>query len=330
MRYPFLRGVNFSGMEFTDYPRPPLAVAADYFIRQKRMNVVRLPIRWETIQPELLGRLDAKVVGMVHEQIDRVRSLDAEAFIILDVHNYGRRQVAGKDVIVGTDPVWVSAFCNLWARLADEFVRNSRILFGLMNEPNQQPDDRLMDAINSAIAVLRGVGYQNLVLIDFNQWTGRWAWNGGSNNRELALKVRDPANNWAIDYHCYLDQKGGTTAEIQPGWMADVESFTAWCAGKKLRAFMGEFGTAGDSASLEALDQLLAHMEGRQNVWMGWAWWAAGGWQFPDARSPYRLDPYPASWTVPHEPRAVTWAEPADVPQMAVLERYLAGPAGRS
>jgi hypothetical protein len=44
------------------------------------------------------------------------------------------------------------------------------------------------------------------------------------------------------------------------------------------RGFLGEFGAAANDTCSAAVDDLLDHLEANRDVWLGWAWWAAGPW----------------------------------------------------
>ena len=51
------------------------------------------------------------------------------------------------------------------------------------------------------------------------------------------------------------------------------------------RGFLGEFavansriGTGGTQIGDEAINNMLNYMEANDDVWLGWAWWAAGPW----------------------------------------------------
>jgi hypothetical protein len=78
-KVPFLRGVNFVGLSDESWSQPPAKPAVDYYIRQKKMNVVRLVTPWEFIQPDLKAPLDAKSVALMQDQVDRVTGAGASS-----------------------------------------------------------------------------------------------------------------------------------------------------------------------------------------------------------------------------------------------------------
>ena len=67
--YAYLRGVNFTGMQYTPGERWPVSRAVDYYVGQKKMNVVRLPLLWELVQPQLNGPLDPAQTAGIADQV---------------------------------------------------------------------------------------------------------------------------------------------------------------------------------------------------------------------------------------------------------------------
>jgi len=92
------RGVAFSGLEFGS--AIPGSLNIDYFessqatytyFGNKGFNTVRLPFLWERLQPTLDGDLDTTYKGYLDDQI--TKAANAGLKVILDCHNYGRRNV---------------------------------------------------------------------------------------------------------------------------------------------------------------------------------------------------------------------------------------------
>ena len=104
-------GVNLAGAEFgalepgfsnsnlgvdgRDYFFPSHDVLA-YYVDQG-IRLVRLPVSWERLQPELGSALDSGYLGRIVECLDRAALLGCS--VVLDIHNYGRyRLQSGRDV----------------------------------------------------------------------------------------------------------------------------------------------------------------------------------------------------------------------------------------
>lgn len=277
-------GVNLAGGEFGDrkpgvpaiYGRAyiyPSAQEMDYFAG-KGVNVIRLPFRWGDLQPTLNQPLDAVVLGRIKEMVRAATS--RKLVVILDPHDYARRD--GK-VISGPD-VPNAAFADFWAKTAVQFKDNSRVWFGLMNEPHDLPGEQWLGAANAAIAAIRHVGAKNLILVPGTAWTGAHSWIS-SGNAVTMLGISDPQNHFIFEVHQYLDKdsSGGSAKAVSATIGSErLREFTLWCRQHHKRAFLGEFGAADNAVALAATQDMLGYMEQNWDVWAGYTWWAAGPW----------------------------------------------------
>lgn len=319
---PLLHGINFAGLTNESWSQPPPAEAVDYYIRQKKMNVVRLNFPWEFVQPELNGPLDELGSLALQLQIDRITS--AGAYVILEFHNYNRRVVDGVERIIGEHPSLTSQhFADAWTKMAMRWKDNGKVIFELMNEPHDCDTATLVRVSNDAIAAIRATGAQNLIMVCGNDWNSM-GWREGSANRTHMLDIVDPLDHFCFDVHHYFDDwSQGKTHNVRNHPIASMEEFTGWAKAHGKKGFCGEFGCSVNKLGMEACRQLLSHMEENPDVYIGWAWWGGGGpWQ-PDYE--FLLDPF-ASHTSPTNPDpdgSKTWANPVDRPQMKVLQEFL-------
>jgi endoglucanase len=307
-----LTGVNIAGAEFgsaipgrpgTDYFYPTDATI-DYFAA-KGMNVLRIPFRWERLQPTLSGPLDEAEAARLDAVVKRARAKGLR--VALDVHNYA----AYRKQPIGSGAVPAAALADLWGRLAARYKGDGSIIFGLMNEPKGLRTETWLEAANAAIAEIRRQGARNLVLVPGNGWTGAHSWFAsgyGTANAKVMLGVTDPANNYAYEVHQYLDGNfSGTHPRCQSESIgADkLKAFTDWLRRNHRRGFLGEFGGGADATCLAAIDAMLGFIDANADVWIGWTYWAAGPW--------------PRDYFTSLEP-----IDGRDRPQMAVLSKHLA------
>jgi aryl-phospho-beta-D-glucosidase BglC (GH1 family) len=149
------RGVNLSGAEFAhdalhlpgvadkDYRYP---TAADLrYVAGRGHRMVRLPIRWERIQPTLLGPLHAAELHRLTKAIDDARSAGLK--VLVDLHNYARfiRSAAqgGATLVLGDGRLTNAHLVDLWSRLSSALRGRAGVLgYGLMNEPHNLPGVR--------------------------------------------------------------------------------------------------------------------------------------------------------------------------------------------
>ncbi|MBC7917467.1 MAG: glycoside hydrolase family 5 protein [Rhodoferax sp.] len=282
---PRLLGVNLSGAEFgqkhlpgvlnKDYVYPALADLS-YFQRQG-MNLVRLPFRWERVQRQLYGPLDATELVQLRTVIAWAEQ--ANVCVLLDLHNFGTYH--GK--ALGSSELPVPALIDVWKRLHQEFPDTRWVAYGLMNEPSALPVRQWMALAQETVLALRKAGVKNLLMVASGRWSGAHEWEKAFDGVSAAIAFaafKDPLNNFAIELHQYADSNfsGMQKTCVDARRLRDVmDRVTRWALREKKRLFLGEFGVPN---SPECLAALAAMLDGTQNAdaWMGWAYWSAGAW----------------------------------------------------
>ena len=273
-----LKGVNLSGAEVSS-SRIPGQYGKDYlypnpgevsYFTGKGMNVFRVPVLWERLQPALGGPLDAGEVSRLSGVINAARQHGAA--VVIDVHDYGRY----RGVAIGQGDVTATAFADLWVRLARLF-HGQDVLFGLMNEP-QLPDAATWAGIEQqAIDAIRGTGADNRILVSGIGWDGAHSF-VRLNAPELAA-LHDPRNRLVFEVHQYFDANSSGTTDTctDPGHaVGRLTSFTQWLRTHHKQGFLGEFGVSRRPECAAVLEQVLADMKANADVWLGWTYWAAG------------------------------------------------------
>jgi len=312
LRAEMLTGVNLAGADFGESSLPgtygvhyiyPTTDEVDYFYG-KGMNCIRLPFRWERLQRSLNAPLDKTELNRIRTVVEH--ATDKGMRVVLDPHNYARYH----GDLIGSSAVPYSAFADFWSRLATTYRDNPHVIFGLMNEPHSMPTEQWLNAANTAITAIRATGAEQLILVPGNAWTGAHSWLQnwyGTPNSSAMQHVVDPADHFAFDVHQYLDSDfSGRSPDVQStvvGAQALV-NFTNWARQHGHRAFLGEFAVAEGETQRLALENMLDYMAANDDVWMGWAWWAAGPWW---GNYFFSIEPGPGD---------------ADAPQMATLENY--------
>ena len=307
----YLRGVNLASAEFGvpgrhgpgehghDYVYPIAAYAPGYdepeFLVAQGINLFRVPVSWERLQPALFAPLDDAELGRLRHTVETLRA--SGAYVVVDVHNYARYG----EVLIGTDTVPTAAFGDFWARLAVALQPYPEVILGLMNEPYGLPPGEWVAIANAGIAAIRDTGARHLIAVPGTRWSGAHSWfredlvlmaeaalvslTGGTppplSNAEALLHVVDPLDNYVIEVHQYLDYNSSGTHEtcISVAMAGDVmEDFTEWLEDNDLRGFLGEFGVPDNPRCLAALEALLADLAANRERYIGVAYWAAGPW----------------------------------------------------
>lgn len=263
-------GSNIPGTYYVDYVFPKTS-SIDYFV-SNGMNTIRIPFLWERIQPTLGGSFDSNYLALLDATVQYC-TVTKGVYALIDVHNYGRYN----NVILGMG-VDYSQFQALWVKLANLYKNNPKVIFGLMNEPNEMPYNNVYQLMQAGINGIRSTGATNLITVLGNDWTGVHSWMDG--NAAAMAPITDPLNNFMFEMHQYFDNNysgnGACVASFDPA--AIFGPATAWLRSQGRTGFLGEFGIEKSSQCLTVLASTMAYLEANSDVWVGWAWWAAGPW----------------------------------------------------
>lgn len=299
-------GVNVCGAEFGDSPQfcnenpGEFGRAFTYnsertvaYFANQGLGLVRMPFRWERIQPRLGMPLDPA-------ELDRLKQFLAwakehKARVIPDVHNYGRYRIrAGGRVIdaridqkIDGEPlVSREHFADLWRRLSSALERHPAVhAYGLMNEPHDMADSDWKGISQAAVDAVRGRGDETPIMVAGESYSNSERFARVNGPRAW---IKDPAGRTIYEAHCYFDQDfSGRYAKSHDAELAAdprlktrglrrVRPFLEWCAANKVKGFVGEFGVPGsDPRWLELLPPFLDALE---TAGVDACWWAAGEW----------------------------------------------------
>lgn len=222
----YKRGVNVSGAEGTAEGfsnRRPGVYGQDYwyasqetfdYLASRGIKVVRLPFRWERVQPALGGPLDSTELARLKECVRRAESSGIR--VVLDVHNYGGYKLhdpatgVGLERKIGSGYVNQADLADFWDRLSAEFKDDGAVLaYGLMNEPSNMPSSSSgkaparvwEEASQAAVDAIRGNDDGKLVMVPGYQYSGMWAWTTNHPDKWIT----DSANNHMYEAHQYFD-----------------------------------------------------------------------------------------------------------------------------
>ena len=213
-----LRGLNVAGAEFAtpvdepihafsnanrgthgrDYVYPSQATLL--YLASRGITFVRLPVRWERLQPALGRRLDATEAKRLLEFISRARAAGLK--VLLDVHNYGAyylydaRRDAGVRRPIGSRHVRNGHFADLWSRLATVIGRDPTVIgYGLMNEPVGMSGARSWEtASRAAVRAIRATGSKKRIFVQSYFWGGA-----------AQFPMRHPRGPWVRDANTWYE-----------------------------------------------------------------------------------------------------------------------------
>lgn len=158
-------GVNLSGLEFAPWNGQTAPTAANWDdLQAKRVKFVRLPIAMESMQPALLGALDATYLATTRAAI--AAGYARGIGVMPNLHNFahycaqaqwlttcgyaGNVGSSGTGVSVLGDATFTqAAFVDVWSRLATALVGTPGLAgYGLMNEVTGMAVTNLLTAPN--------------------------------------------------------------------------------------------------------------------------------------------------------------------------------------
>jgi aryl-phospho-beta-D-glucosidase BglC (GH1 family) len=104
----------------------------NHFVKDDTLNAFRLPVGWQfLLNNQLGGKLDSNNFGQ-YDSLVRGCLNSGASLCILDLHNYARWNGA----IVGQGGPTDAQLADVWKQLAQKYGSQSKIAFGVMNEPH--------------------------------------------------------------------------------------------------------------------------------------------------------------------------------------------------
>lgn len=312
-------GVNLSALE--NGHRIPGAANVDYalptaaefdFLRSKNLTLVRLPFKWERLQPIRSGPLDRTYLGYTRAAVAKAAAHGMK--IVLDCHNYGGY---GTDKI-GGGVVTNANLADLWSRLAAAFTGNSAIAgYDIMNEPSDMPSlSSWPAAAQAAINAIRAVDTETPIYVEGNNYSSAFTW---IEQNPTLHQLEDPSHLLVFSAHTYLDRDSSGThynwsKEVDAGdqltgrpldtniGVRRVAGFVKWLRQHGLNGDIGETGAGQDDPNwLVALDKEIDFLRHNNVTFIYW-----------------NLGPYYTSYPYSIEPDLTG----IDKVQVAVLTKY--------
>ena len=245
-----LRGVNLNGGEFGaaswsattssfSNANPGAYESAWHYDTQGTFNylatrgikLVRLPFRWERLQPTLGGPLDAAELQRITGAIARAGAAGIK--VIPTAFNYGGYMLfdgtQGVRRTIGTASVTNAHFADLWSRLSTSLRGNAAVAgYGLMNEPAAMtaaagltPAQTWEQASQAAVNAIRAGGDTALVMVPGYNFSGVARWTA----THARGWITDSANNFRYEAHQYFDRDG--SGEYAGSYAAEVTDAVA-------------------------------------------------------------------------------------------------------
>jgi len=159
------------------------------------------------------GELDAANLDKYDQLMQAC--LTTGAFCVIDIHNYARfnDKIIAQDDDGPTD----AQFADLWAQLATKYKSETKVVFGVMNEPHDVDIGIWGKSVQAAVTAIRTAGAADqMILLPGNNFTSAGAFIENGSAAALSLINNPDGTNTSLvfDVHRYLDvDNSGTHAE---------------------------------------------------------------------------------------------------------------------
>ncbi|KAJ7575111.1 endoglucanase [Mycena floridula] len=281
---PFLGGVNTAGYDFTVTTSgsfngtgvTPPASQFQHFASQG-VNLFRIPFAWQLMTPTLGGTINSNFFSKYDGTVQAALSASTRPYVIIDLHNYARWNGA----IIAQGGPTNAQYASIWTQLAQKYAGNSKIIFGIMNEPHDlQSVTTWAGSVQAAVNAIRAAGANSqYILIPGSSYSSAQAL--PTEAGPALLGVTDPAggkNKLIFDVHKYLDSdNSGTHSDCVTDNTQVLQTLVNWLKSNGNRqALLSETG-GGNTASCESmLKTELAFVKANSGSIAGFSAWAAG------------------------------------------------------
>ncbi|KAG4442571.1 hypothetical protein IFR05_001983 [Cadophora sp. M221] len=290
-----LAGVNIAGFDFgVDIMLgfSDGAAQMQHFAKDDGLNLFRLPVSWQflinsnalasgsgntTQARSASGSLDVANANKYDLLVKAC--LTTGAFCAIDIHNYARFE--GK--IIGQGGPSNADFANLWSQIATKYANETKVVFGLMNEPHDIPDMKLWAAsVQAAVTAIRAAGATTqMILLPGNDFTGAQTFvsNGSAGNLSTVRNPDGSNTSLIFDVHKYLDVDGsGQHLECVSNHIEDTfMPLASFLTANKRMAILSETGGGNSPSCLTNVCNMLMFINANSDAYLGYAGWSAGG-----------------------------------------------------
>jgi aryl-phospho-beta-D-glucosidase BglC (GH1 family) len=172
------------------------------------VDLIRLPFRWERVQPALGGPLDPAELDRLTAAITRIATAGMVA--VPSAFNYGAYWLhdpscdCGRRTPIGSDAVTTDHFVDFWTRLSGALADDPAVVaYGIMGEPvAMSGPEQWENASQRVVDALRAGGDETLVMVPGYLWSGVHAF---AVQHPGGPWIDDPAGAVRYEAHHYWD-----------------------------------------------------------------------------------------------------------------------------
>ncbi|KAI0084686.1 endoglucanase [Irpex rosettiformis] len=250
----------------------------DHFVKDDGFNAFRLPVGWQFLANDVLGGPLVEANFQEYDDLVQACINSGAAGCIVDIHNYAR----WNGEIIGQGGPTNDQFAAIWGAIATKYAGNSKVIFGVMNEPHDVPDiNAWAGSVQAAVTAIRQAGATSqLILLPGNNWTSAETFvsNGSADALNKVTNPDGTKTGLIFDVHKYLDSDNSgthadcTTNNIDNAW----QPLATWLRTNGRQALNTETGGGNTDSCAQFLCEQIAFQEQNSDVFLGYFGWAAG------------------------------------------------------
>ncbi|KAG1729718.1 glycoside hydrolase family 5 protein [Suillus lakei] len=248
-----------------------------HFVQDDGYNVFRLPVGWQyPTLDQMTGVLDETQFANYNMLVSDC--LSTGAYCEIDIHNYARYD----GQIIGQGGPSNEIFAEFWSNIASYWKNETKVMFGLMNEPHDIPNiTTWAESVQSAVTAIREAGATTqMILLPGTDYASAETF-VSSGSADALGTVRNPDGtftNLIMDVHKYLDydNSGTNTAcvsnHIEDSW----EPLSTWLRANGRQALNTETGGGNVDSCVNYVLQEISYQANQSDVILGYLGWSAG------------------------------------------------------
>ncbi|KAG2068888.1 cellulase-domain-containing protein [Suillus decipiens] len=220
-----------------------------HFFKDDGYNLFRLPVGWQYLtNDKMTGVLDETQFAKYNMLVSDCLSTGAHC--VIDIHNYARFNGQASDgaSIIGQGGPSNKIFAELWSNIAKHWKNETKVVFGIMNEPHDIPSiSTWAETVQVAVTAIRKTGATiQMILLPGTDYTSAKTFvSSGSADALASVRNLDGTfTNLIMDVHRYLDSDGsGTNTECVTNGIEDTwDPLSTWLRANGRLALNSETG----------------------------------------------------------------------------------------
>lgn len=233
-------------------------------------------VSWQfLVNNKVGGALDTTNLGKYDQLMQDCLATGATCAI--DIHNFARVNRG----IIGQGGPPDAQFADLWSQLATKYKSNTKVIFGLMNEPHDLDVPTWSNTVQAAVTAIRNAGASaQMILLPGTNFSsaGQFVSSGSA---AALINVKNPdgsTTGLVLDLHKYLDvDNSGTHAECTTDNIADAFQLAAdFLRQNGRQALVSETGAGNTPSCFTDFCAQNIFINQNSDVFLGYIAWAAG------------------------------------------------------